>query len=61
VWLLWAPTNAVTVAVRDESTDDEFELLVEPELPPMDVYEHPYAYAAWHGVDYRTAVQRLAA
>jgi hypothetical protein len=25
-WLPWAPdTNAVTVAVRDDSTDDEFE------------------------------------
>jgi hypothetical protein len=62
VLLLWAPdTNAVTVAVRDDSTDDEFELLVAPEWNPMHVYEHPYAHAAWRGVDYRTAALRLAA
>jgi hypothetical protein len=55
VTLLWAPdTNAVSVLVRDESTDDEFEMLVEPEANPMDVYEHPYAYAAWRGIDYQT-------
>jgi hypothetical protein len=56
VALLWAAdTNVVAVLVRDDSTDDEFELLVEPEANPIDVYEHPYAYAAWRGIDYRTA------
>lgn len=46
--LLWADdTNAVAVLIRDDSTDDQFELLVEPEANPIDVYKHPYAYAAW--------------
>jgi hypothetical protein len=62
VTLLWtAGTNAVAVLVRDDSTDDEFELLVEPGANPLDVYEHPYAYAAWRGIDYRTAELRQAA
>lgn len=60
--LLWAADiNAVTVLVRDDSTDDQFELLMEPEANPIDVYEHPYAYAAWRGIDYRTADLRQAA
>jgi hypothetical protein len=56
VTLLWAAdANAVTVLVLDDSTDDQFELPVEPEANPVDVYEHPYAYAAWRGIDYRAA------
>ena len=62
VTLLWtADTSVVAVVVRDDSTDDEFELVVEPGANPIDVYEHPYAYAAWRGVDYRTADLRQAA
>jgi hypothetical protein len=60
--LLWkADANPVAVLVRDGSTDDQFELLVEPELSPIDVYEHPHAYAAWRGIDYRAASLRAAA
>jgi hypothetical protein len=36
-------------------------LLVEPDTNPMDVYEHPYAHAAWRGIDYQTADLRHAA
>jgi hypothetical protein len=36
-------------------------LVVEPEVNPVDVYEHPYAYAAWGGIDYRTPDLRQAA
>jgi hypothetical protein len=36
-------------------------LLVEPEANPIDVYEHPYGYAAWRGIDDRTADVRQAA
>jgi hypothetical protein len=55
VALLWAAdTNTVAVRVRDDLTNEQFELIVEPETNPMDVYEHPYAYAAWRGIDYRT-------
>jgi hypothetical protein len=62
VTLLWAQdTNAVAVLVRDNNTDDQFELSVEPGANALDAFEHPYAYAAWRGVDYRLADQRLAA
>ena len=45
----------------DDSTNEQFELLVEPDANPIDVYEHPYAYAAWRGIDYRTPDMRRAA
>jgi hypothetical protein len=62
VTLLWTEdTNAVVVLVRDDGTDDQFELSVEPGANAMDTYEHPYAYAAWQGVDYRLADLRDAA
>jgi hypothetical protein len=60
--LLWAAdTNTVAVRVRDDIINEQLELLVEPEANPMDVYEHPYAHAAWRGVGYRTADLRQAA
>ena len=62
VTLLWAQdTNAVSVLVRDHSTDDQFELSVEPGANALDTFEHPYAYAAWRGVDHRLADLRDAA
>jgi hypothetical protein len=62
VTLLWAPdTNAVAVLVRDDGNDDQFELSVEPGTNALDAFEHPYAYAAWRGVDYRLADLRNAA
>jgi hypothetical protein len=62
VALLWAAdTNTIAVLVRDDSMNEQFELLVEPETNPIDVYEHPYAYAAWRGVGFRTADLRQAA
>ncbi len=62
VALLWAAdTNTIAVLVRDDSTSEQFELLVEPQTNPIDVYEHPYAYAAWRGIDYRTTNARQAA
>jgi hypothetical protein len=62
VTLLWAEdTNTVAVLVRDEGTDDEFELSVEPGANALDTFEHPYAYAAWRGVDYRLEDLRSAA
>jgi len=62
VTLLWAEaTNAVAVLVRDEGNDDQFELSVEPGANALDTYEHPYAYAAWRGMDYRAADVRQAA
>ena len=62
VTLLWAEdTNSVAVLVHDDSTDDQFELSVEPGANALDIFEHPYAYAAWRGVDYRLADLRHAA
>jgi hypothetical protein len=56
VTLLWAgDTNTVALLVRDNTTNERFELVVQPDASPMDVYEHPYAYAAWRGIDYRVA------
>ena len=62
VTLLWAEdTNAVAVLVRDDGTDNQFEVSVEPDGNALDAYEHPSAYAAWRGVDYRLADLRAAA
>ena len=56
VTLLWAAdTDTVAVLVFDRITKEQFELVVEPDANPIDVYEHPYAYAARRGIDYRTA------
>ena len=54
-------TDAVAVLVRDEGTDDQFELSVEPGANALDTFEHPYAYAAWRGVGHRLADPRDAA
>ncbi len=62
VTLLWAEdTNSVAVLVHDDTTDDRFELSVEPGANALQIFEHPYAYAAWRGVDYRLADLRRAA
>ena len=34
------------VAVDDQATGEHFELLIEPGDDPLDLYEHPFAYAA---------------
>ena len=62
VTLLWAKdTNAVSVLVRNDGIDDQFELSVEPAADALDTFEHPYAYAAWRGIEYRSAELRRAA
>jgi len=54
VTLLWAEdTNAVAVLVRDDGSDEQFELSVEPGADALDTFEHPYAHAARRGVDFR--------
>jgi hypothetical protein len=56
VTLLWTEdTDTVAVLVRDDGNDDQFELSVEPGANALQIFEHPYAYAAWRGVDYRLA------
>jgi hypothetical protein len=46
VSLLWSREgNALSVVVRDNRTGEEFSLVPEPD-EVMDVYRHPFAYAA---------------
>jgi hypothetical protein len=52
VWLLWREQdNKVLVSVADEKTGDQFTIEVRDGERPLDVFNHPYAYAAWHGID----------
>jgi hypothetical protein len=44
--LLWhPPENALTVSVEDARLGDRFQLAVEPDRA-LDVFYHPFAYAA---------------
>lgn len=50
VQLLWHPRDGqVSVAVNDSKTGERFELEVRPGQRALDVYHHPYAYAAASG------------
>lgn len=52
VSLLWDRTaSRLTVTVADSRTGDRFELPAHPENA-LDVFHHPYAYAAFNGVEY---------
>jgi hypothetical protein len=54
VALLWRKSdNQVRVAVRDLDTREAFELVVAPEHA-LDAFNHPYAYAAMNGLQFRT-------
>ena len=49
VFLLWSPADdALAVVVIDENADS-FELVVDS-TDALDVFEHPYAYAAYRGL-----------
>jgi hypothetical protein len=52
--LLWHPSDdRVAVAVADTKTGDAFVIEVRNGERALDVFHHPYAYAAWHGIDTR--------
>jgi hypothetical protein len=54
--LLWNPlTDQLTVSVSDERTGAYFELEAGPD-EALEVFQHPYAYAASRGVPYDTAL-----
>ena len=54
VRLLWCQHDGrVIVAVRDARTGDAFAVEVREGERALDVFEHPYAYAAFHRVDTR--------
>ena len=56
VW--WRAENRVSVLVADSRSGAAFELPVRDESP-LDVFHHPFAYAAFLGIEH-VAPQRLA-
>jgi hypothetical protein len=57
VRMLWHQHDGrVTVAVSDSKTGDAFAVEVRDGERPMDVFDHPYAYAAWHGIGMSASV-----
>jgi hypothetical protein len=52
VRLLWNESDdRVLVAVDDAKTGERFEVEVREGESALDVFRHPFAYAAWRGVD----------
>ena len=53
VALLWVVgTKSLFVVVHDEKSGDVLELDVEQDENAIDVFKHPYAYAAARGLEY---------
>ena len=60
VALLWCrAANRVTVTVSDTRTETTFEIDV-ADASPMDVFHHPYAYAAFRRIDTEPAAELAA-
>jgi hypothetical protein len=52
VQLLWSRrSNTLAVAVHDSRARASFELVVDDGAEALDVFDHPYAHAAWRGVE----------
>lgn len=52
VQLLWDQgADRITVAVEDAKTGVAFTIDVREDERPLDVFHHPYAYAAVHGIE----------
>jgi hypothetical protein len=61
VRLLWCERDGrVSVAVNDARTGEAFAIEVRDGESAMDVFHHPFAYAAWRRVD-TAAISRRAA
>jgi hypothetical protein len=55
VTLLWhEPDGKLFVSVADSKTGDAFDLEVRDRDRTREVFQHPFAYAAWYGVSTRT-------
>ena len=55
VRLLWSrATNLVTITVADAASDDYFELVLDEHEPALEAFNHPFAYAAARGLEFRT-------
>jgi hypothetical protein len=60
VRLLWnATTNRVTVTAHDVRSGEALEVEVRDHERALDVFHHPYAYAAFHGVKPRAQSPQL--
>jgi hypothetical protein len=60
VRLLWdRSTNLVIVAVDDAANDGYFELVIGERDRALDVFHHPFAYAAARGIEFRTGRPEL--
>jgi hypothetical protein len=56
VRLLWrASDDRVIVTVADEKTGERFTVDVGDDECALDVFRHPFAYAAWHRVEIHDA------
>jgi hypothetical protein len=52
VALLWSKaTDSLAVTVLDERSGKGFELVVESGRQALDVFRHPFAHAAWRGIE----------
>jgi len=57
VRLLWyADTDTVTIEVVDVTHTQTFELAVDP-AAALDAFHHPFAHAAYRGVDYEAPLR----
>jgi hypothetical protein len=57
VTLLWYPQeDYASVAVSDSRTGEAFELVLGAGDSALDVFRHPYAYAALRGLEYGSRV-----
>jgi hypothetical protein len=54
VYLLWSPETDTLAVVVDDARGDSFELVVEAH-EALDVFEHPFAYAAYRGLTFMAA------
>ena len=62
VSLIWiSPVESLSVVVLDERSGNGFELVVQNGTEALDVFRHPFAHAAWRGVDYQFPGKSLAA
>jgi hypothetical protein len=52
VWLLWREhDDRLVVAVANDGTGERFRIEVRERERALDVFHHPYAYAARRGID----------
>jgi hypothetical protein len=53
VTLLWHPTgDFLSVVVSDDRISQTFELVLDDRDNAMDVFNHPYAHAAFRGLEF---------